>query len=91
MSNKSKDQVQATTEGAPAEDPAPPPAAPDVVDQDANPAVQPDPVPPSEMFGRALVDLPQHGLRCGEYGSLPSAAATSLEGMFDTKAPPPEA
>lgn len=41
-----------------------------------------------EKFGRALVDLPAHDLKSGDYGSLPAAVADALEaqGAFDTKA-----
>ena len=38
--------------------------------------------------GRALVDIPEYGLLCGEYGSLPVDAAQGLieAGKFDPKA-----
>ena len=38
--------------------------------------------------GRALVDLPAHSLKCGEFGDLPAAIAQSLAaaGEFDPKA-----
>lgn len=38
--------------------------------------------------GRALIDLPAHGIKCGEFGDLPAAVAQSLAaaGEFDPKA-----
>jgi hypothetical protein len=35
--------------------------------------------------GRALIDLPAHGLQCGEFGALPADAAERLAagGAFD--------
>lgn len=35
-----------------------------------------------------MVDIPEHGLLCGEYGSLPAEAAPGLiaAGRFDPKA-----
>jgi hypothetical protein len=40
------------------------------------------------MKGRALIDLPAHGLKCGEYGDLPKAVASAYikAGHFDPKA-----
>jgi len=40
------------------------------------------------MKGRALIDLPAHGLKCGEYGDLPKAVAGAYikAGHFDPKA-----
>lgn len=40
------------------------------------------------MKGRALIDLPAHGLKCGEYGELPKAVAGAYikAGHFDPKA-----
>ena len=48
---------------------------------------------PTEVQGRALVDIPQHGLLSGDYASLPADVAEALEkvGMFDTKAKQTEA
>lgn len=41
--------------------------------------------PAEQVRGRALVDLPAHGIKCGEFGNLPAAIAQSLEaaGEFD--------
>ena len=41
--------------------------------------------PLEKVRGRALVDLPAHGIKCGEFGDLPAAIAQSLEaaGEFD--------
>lgn len=46
----------------------------------------------AEVEGRALVDIPTQGLKSGDYATLPSDVAKSLEdaGMFDTKAVKPE-
>lgn len=51
-------------------------------------AVQP---PPEPVRGRALVDLPQFGLKCGEYGTVPADVASGLSrgGQFDPRAPWP--
>lgn len=40
------------------------------------------------MKGRALVDLPQYGLRCGDYGEIPDKEAVALieAGSFDPQA-----
>lgn len=54
----------------------------------------PDPVAatteqqPEPVRGRALIDLPAHGLKCGEFGTLPADVAQSLAsaGEFDPKA-----
>ncbi len=42
----------------------------------------------AEKSGRALIDLPAYELKSGDYATLPSEAADSLEaiGAFDTKA-----
>lgn len=47
-------------------------------------AVQSGPV----VTGRALVDLPAHGLRCGEFGPVPAdvAEAITAVGQFDPHA-----
>ena len=44
--------------------------------------------PPAQVRGRALVDLPVHSLKCGEFGTVPAAAVQSLAaaGEFDIKA-----
>lgn len=44
--------------------------------------------PLEQVRGRALVDLPAHSLKCGEFGDLPAAIAQSLAaaGEFDPKA-----
>lgn len=43
------------------------------------------------MKGRILVDVPEHGLICGEFADLPDDLAQQLEtdGRFDTQAPYP--
>lgn len=43
-----------------------------------------------QVNGLALVDIPEHGLRCGEYAALPQAVADSLAaaGEFDRAAAP---
>lgn len=43
------------------------------------------------MKGRILVDVPEHGLVCGEFADLPGDLAKQLEtdGRFDTQAPYP--
>lgn len=43
------------------------------------------------MKGRILVDVPEHGLICGEFADLSDDLAQQLEadGRFDTKAPYP--
>lgn len=42
----------------------------------------------AEKFGRALIDLPAHDLKSGDYASLPSDVADALaaNGAFDTNA-----
>jgi hypothetical protein len=42
----------------------------------------------AEKEGRALIDLPAHGLKSGDYATLPAEVADALEaiGHFDTKA-----
>lgn len=64
--------------------------------QASEPVIAPDvqqdlPAVESSVSGRALIDLPCHGLKCGEYGALPSSTAASLEhgGAFDTRAVAP--
>ena len=52
-----------------------------------------DQQPAQEMTrGRALIDIEDHGMKCGEYGSLPSDIAEALrkDGRFDPDAPFPE-
>lgn len=45
------------------------------------------------MKGLALIDLPEHELKCGEYGDVPEKVARQLvkDGYFDVKAPSPDA
>lgn len=40
------------------------------------------------MKGRALIDLPAHELKCGEFGEIPDDIAAPLvaDGYFDAKA-----
>lgn len=40
------------------------------------------------MQGKALIDLPAHGLRCGEIGDIPDTEAERLtqDGAFDPRA-----
>lgn len=42
----------------------------------------------AEKQGRALIDLPAHNLKSGDYASLPSEVADALSafGLFDLKA-----
>lgn len=42
----------------------------------------------AEKFGRALVDLPAHNLKSGDYATLPADVADTLAdaGMFDLNA-----
>ena len=42
----------------------------------------------AEKRGLALVDLPSHNLKSGEFATLPNAVADALaaNGQFDTKA-----
>lgn len=44
----------------------------------------------ADAQGRALIDLPDHGLKCGEYGAIPADAAGALveSGHFDPNAKP---
>jgi hypothetical protein len=44
------------------------------------------------MKGLVLVDVPEHNLKCGQYGDLPDDIAEPLskDGRFDTQAPDPE-
>lgn len=46
------------------------------------------PAKPKDVAGRALIDIPEHGLKCGEFGALPEAAAKAFieSGAFDPKA-----
>ncbi len=43
-----------------------------------------------DVEGRALVDIPAHDLKSGDYATLPAEVAQALEsaGMFDTQAKP---
>lgn len=54
------------------------------VDQDAV-TLQAEEVP---IRGRALVDIPDHNLKCGEFGALPYPVAQALfeAGAFDPRA-----
>ena len=40
--------------------------------------------------GRALIDLPEYGLKCGDYGALPADVAVALveSGHFDRNGKP---
>lgn len=59
-----------------------------------------DPAPPTkppraskkkDVSGRALIDIPAHGLKCGDYATLPAdVAATLPAGEFDQNAVQPE-
>lgn len=44
--------------------------------------------PQPTVRGRALIDIPAHDLKCGEFGSLPAPIAVALaaDGQFDLKA-----
>lgn len=48
---------------------------------------------PAGTFGRALVDIPAHGLKSGDYAEIPADAAEALvaAGDFDAGAPAPAA
>lgn len=56
--------------------------------QSLDATVQTSEQPPSMVRGRALLDIPAHDLKCGEYGELPEqiAAALAIDGQFDLKA-----
>lgn len=90
MSKKTPAAAAAETEPAQVQTSAPATEAPateapaDPPEQDIVAAEQ----PPEPVRGRALVDLPGHGLKCGEFGTLPAAVAQSLAeaGGFDPKA-----
>ncbi len=43
-----------------------------------------------DVQGRALIDLPEYGLKCGDYGALPADVAAALveSGHFDQNAKP---
>lgn len=45
-----------------------------------------------DVSGRALIDIPAHGLKCGEYGTLPADVSAALQaaGEFDPNAVQPE-
>ena len=47
---------------------------------------------PRDIAGLVLVDIPVHGLKCGDYVTLPAATAKGLQasGEFDPQAPRPE-
>ena len=47
---------------------------------------------PRDIAGLVLVDVPAHGLKCGDYVTLPAAIAKGLQasGEFDPQAPRPE-
>ena len=47
---------------------------------------------PRDIAGLVLVDIPAHGLKCGDYVTLPAATAKGLQasGEFDPQAPRPE-
>ena len=71
-----------------------PPLA-DVLPQDdptAKPAKPAKPAKARDISGLVLVDIPAHGLKCGDYVTLPAATAKGLQasGEFDAQAPRPE-
>lgn len=45
-----------------------------------------------DVSGRALIDIPAHDLKCGEYATLPADVAIALQaaGEFDPNAVQPE-
>ena len=58
-----------------------------------DPAAKPaKPAKARDIAGLVLVDVPAHGLKCGEYVTLPAATAKGLQasGEFDPQAPRPE-
>lgn len=57
-------------------------------EQQSDPAAASAEQQPEPVRGRALIDLPAHGLKCGEFGTLPADVAQSLAsaGEFDPKA-----
>lgn len=68
------------------------PLLPDQPPQD-DPATKPaKPTKPRDIAGLVLVDVPAHGLKCGDYVTLPAATAKGLQasGEFDPQAPRPE-
>ena len=65
----------------------------DLLPQDDASATKPTkPVKAREISGLVLVDIPAHGLKCGEYVTLPATTAKGLQasGEFDPQAPRPE-
>lgn len=68
------------------------PLLPDPPPQD-DPAAKPiKPAKARDIAGLVLVDVPAHGLKCGDYVTLPAATAKGLQasGEFDPQAPRPE-
>lgn len=58
-----------------------------------DPAAKPaKPAKARDIAGLVLVDVPAHGLKCGEYVILPATTAKGLQasGEFDPQAPRPE-
>ena len=60
--------------------------------QDTAAAKPPKAPKPRDIAGLVLVDIPAHGLKCGDYVTLPAATAKGLQasGEFDPQAPRPE-
>lgn len=88
-----KQQAAAPAETAPLAEADVHASAPENADTIVAPDTDPDPAriePPSSepVRGRALIDLPAHGLKCGEYGALPAAVAPAMieAGAFDPQA-----
>ena len=64
----------------------------DVLPQDDATAKPAKPAKARDISGLVLVDIPAHGLKCGDYVTLPAATAKGLQasGEFDAQAPRPE-
>ena len=60
--------------------------------QDTAAAKPAKPAKARDISGLVLVDIPAHGLKCGDYVTLPAATAKGLQasGEFDAQAPRPE-
>ncbi len=87
--NQDQQAAPAGVEQPPADNPSPP----DIQQPPADNPQPPDVQAPPTVFGRALIDLPIVGAKCGEFGHLPAELAAQLEadGQFDPNARPSDA